>query len=482
MVDQDRERERQISRDRETIRNWADRHDVVPVREAGSGGEDRYRMVPERSVEDTHDRVEWNRFFDDFEDGDRVVVYHGEESDDPFEVSGHGDIATELDDDDLEERLLDGETVRSTVTETAVVESVVTEELTVESELIDRQTEDQRVVDSELLSRETTGCRLVDEGTAGSDEFSGSSEASGSDEAFDTDRYLDAVGGTTASAPGDDATTFEGRALPYDAELDVEERWKVTRELTERFVVESEIIGAEVTEADTLEDYDLDVQGLHRTIAESGIIEADLSTEEFLTEHDLESELTEDDRVTTSFTRERTVEDEVLDRMEVRGDLTGGEVRDMELVRSDDTVAGDHGRGAGTTGMADAGGSTGTTDVTGTDDATGTTGAAGTGTGAGAGSTVGGATLTDDEVGKTVVDPTGDEIGTVTGVDEDANAMYVDANPGLTERIKSALGWGGADDDDHRLDAAHVDRVDDDEIRLDHRENIADEDDERDRR
>lgn len=475
MVDQDRGRERQISRDRETIRNWADRHDVVPVREAGSGGEDRYRMVSERSVEETHDRVEWNRFFDDFEDGDRVVVYHGEEADDPFEVSGHSDIATELDDDDLEERLLDGETVRSTVTETAVVESVVTEELTVESELVDRQTEDQRVVDSELLSRETTGCRLVGDDTAGSDE------------AFDTDRYLDAVGGTTASAPGDDATTFEGRVLPYDAELDVEERWKVTRELTERFVVESEIIGAEVTEADTLEDYDLDVQGLHRTIAESGIIEADLSTEEFLTEHDLESELTEDDRVTTSFTRQRTVEDEVLDRMEVRGDLTGGEVRDMELVRSDDTVVGDHGRDAGTTGSAgttDATGSAGTTDVTGTDDATGTTGAAGTGTtaGTGAGSTVGGATLSDDEVGKTVVDPTGDEIGTVTGVDEDANAMYVDANPGLTERIKSALGWGGADEDDHRLDAAHVDRVDDDEVRLDHREDIDDEDDERDRR
>lgn len=458
MVDQDRGRERQFSRDRETIRNWADRHQVVPVRE-GSGGDDRYRMVPERSVEDTHDRVEWNRFFDDFEDGDRVVVYHGEDADDPFEVSGHGDIVTELDDDDLEERLLDGETVRSTVTETAVVESVVTEELTVESELVDRETVDQRVVDSELLSRETTGCRLVGD------------EAATDREAFDSDRYLEAVGGTTSSAPGGDATTFEGRALPYDAELDVEERWKVTRQLTERFVVESEIIGAEITEADTLEDYDLDVQGLHRTIAESGIIEEDLSTEEFLTEHELESELTEEDRVTTSFTRERTVEDEVLERMEVRGDLTGGEVHDMELVRSEDTVAG----GRGESGTTETPGSTGVTDTAGTDDGTGTTGAVGTGTG----STVGGATLTEDEVGKSVVDPTGDDIGTVTAVDESANAMYVDANPGLTERIKSALGWGGADEDDHRLDATHVDHVGDDEIRLDHHEDVEDDDHDR---
>lgn len=461
MVDQDRGRERQFSRDRETIRNWADRHDVVPVREESSGGEDRYRMVPERSMEDTHERVEWDRFFDDFEDGDRVVVYHGEDADDPFEMSGHGDITTQLDDADLEERLLDGETVRSTVTETAVVESVVTEELTVESELVDRETVDQRVVDSELLSRSMTGCRIVDDETADSRE------------AFDTDRYLDAVGGTTSSAPGDGPTTFEGKELPYDAEMDVEERWKVTRQLTERFVVESEIIGAEITEADTLEDYDLDVQGLHRTIAESGIIEKDLSTEEFLTEHELESELTEEDRVTTSFTRERTVEDEVIDRMKVRGDLTGGEVRDMELVRSEDTATGER---ISEPGMTDTAGSTDMTGTTGTDDATGTTGASGTGTG----STVGGATLTEDEVGKTVVGPTGDEIGTVTAVDESASAMYVDANPGLTERIKSALGWGGAEEDDHRLDATHVDHVGDDEIRLDHHENI--EDDKHDRR
>lgn len=467
MSHDDSGRERQITRDRETIRNWADRHDVVPVREESSAGEDRYRMVPEESVEDTHERLEWNRFFEDFEGGDRVVVYHGEEADERFEVTGREDIVTDLDDEEIEERLLDGETVRSTVTETAVVESVVTEELTVESELVDEETVDQQVVNAELVSREATDTRLVGETTGGEPDR------------FDTDRYLEAVGGTTASAPGGGATTFEDQALPYDAEIDVEEVWTVTREVTERYVVESEIVGAEVTEADSLEDYDLDVEGLHRTIAESGIIEADLSTEEFLTHHDAESELTEDDRVSTSFTRQRTVEDEVLDRMEVHGDLVGGEVRDLELVRTEEAVAvtGDRDVEGTTAGETTAATGTGTGTETpaetagGAGEETGSMGETGEATGS-----IGGAALTDDDVGKTVVDPTGDEIGTVTGVDEGANAMYVDPNPGLTERIKSALGWGGQREEDRRLDGKHVDHVTDDEIRLDHREGFESDD------
>jgi hypothetical protein len=453
--------ERQISRDRETIRNWADRHDVVPVREESSAGEDRYRMAPEESMEATHERVEWNRFFEDFEDGDRVVVYHGEDADERFEVAGHDEIVTDLGDEEIEERLLAGESVTSTVTETAVVESVVTEEITIENELVDRETVDQQFVDVDLVSRSMTGCRIADD------------RLEDDDETFDTDRYLAAVGGTTASAPGGGATTFEGRELSYDAELDVEERWHVTREVTERYVVESEIIGSEITEADSLEDYDLDVQGLHRTIAASGIIEDDLSTEEFLSQHDVESELKEADRVTTSFTRQRTVEDEVVDRMEVHGDLTGGELQDMELVRSEEAIAGGRESDVEEVETAETSGTTQTTDTTGssqTPDATGTTGTEPET------ASMGGAALADDDLGKTVVDPTGDEIGTVTGVDEGANAMYVDPNPGLTERIKTALGWGGKKDEDRRLDGKHVDHVTDDEIRLDHSETFGDED------
>jgi hypothetical protein len=412
------DRERQLSRDRETIRNWADRHDVVPVRE----GSDEVRMVPEERVEGSDQRLEWDRFFE------------------AFEVQDHEEVVTDLDDDEVEEQLLKGETVTSTVTETAVVESVVTEELTVESELVDTEMVDHAVVDLDLVDREVTNCEVIEDEPATGEEW------------FDKDRYLDAVGRETESAPGGGPTTFDEGDLPYHSEVDVEETWTVTRDVTEEFIVETEITDAEVTEAESLEDYDIDVEGLHRTIADSGIIEEDLSTEEFLAEHDAESELVDDDRVTTRFTRHRTVQDELVDRKQLRGDLGGGEVQDMELVRTEDVVPEGEAVAAGQE-----------TDI----DETATAGETGMEAG-----TVGGPDLTEDDVGKTVVDPTGDEIGTVTDVDEGANAMYVDPEAGLTERLKSALGWGGADEGDRRLDASHVADVTDDEVRLEHREDL----------
>lgn len=441
MVTDDRARDRQFSSDRETIRNWMDRHDIVPIREDRDGGEDRYRMLPKRHVEGPHDIAEWDHFFEEFDDGDRVIVYHGEDATEPFEVRKRGDVASELDGGDVEERLLAGETVTSTVTETAAVESVVSEELAVESELVDTETIDQEILDAKLLDRDVVDYEVVE-------------NDAGDDAAFNTDRYLEAIGGRTPSAPGGGPTTFEGAEISYDAEIEVEERWAVIRDVTEEYVVESEITGTEVTEADTLEDYDLDLGGLHRSIAESGIIEDDLSTEDFLTEYESESELGEDDRVTTSFTRHRTVEDEVLDRKRVHGDLTSGEIQDMELVRTDDVVHGDRDRVVERADVSDTTGSTGTTDATET----------------GKGSTSGGVTLTEDDVGKTVVDPTGDEMGTITVVDETAGAMYVDPDPGLTGRIKSTLGWGDAGEGDYRLDATHVSDVTDDEIQVDHHE------------
>ena len=450
MVDDERGRERQFSSDRETIRTWADEHEVVPVRHEETSEESAHRMVPEERIEEDHQRLEWDEFFEEFEDDDRVAVYHGETESEPVELAGRGDIATELDDADVEERLLNGETVTSTVTETAVVESVVTEELTVESELVDSETVEQDVVDAELLDREVRDVEIVED------------EATDPDTLFDTDRYLDAVGGSTDSAPGGDATTFD-EDLPYRAEGTIEETWAVTREATDRYLVESEITDAEVTEAESLEDYDLDVEGLHRTIAESGIIEDDLSTEEFLTEFDVESELDADDRVTTSFTRERFVEDELLDRREFEADVTGGRIRDMELLGTEEVAA----EGLDDAAAGTAGTSAADSPMTGSMASDGATGDATAG-----GPPAGGGRVTDDDVGKTVVDPAGDAIGTVTGVDEGANTMYVDADPGLTERIKSALGWGAADEDDHRLDVSHVDEVTDDQIRLDHREDL----------
>lgn len=72
--------------------------------------------------------------------------------------------------------------------------------------------------------------------------------------------------------------------------------------------------------------------------------------------------------------------------------------------------------------------------------------------------------VTDDDQGKNVVDSSGRKIGMVTEVK--SGTAYVNADPGITDSIRSKLGWGDADEGDYALDQDRVDTVTDDEIRL----------------
>lgn len=72
--------------------------------------------------------------------------------------------------------------------------------------------------------------------------------------------------------------------------------------------------------------------------------------------------------------------------------------------------------------------------------------------------------VTDDDEGKAVVDSSGRKIGMVTEVK--SGTAYVNADPGLTDSIRSKLGWGEADEDDYALERSRIDTVTDDEIRL----------------
>ena len=72
--------------------------------------------------------------------------------------------------------------------------------------------------------------------------------------------------------------------------------------------------------------------------------------------------------------------------------------------------------------------------------------------------------VTDDDQGKAVVDSNGQKIGMVTEVR--SGTAYVNADPGLTDTIRSKLGWGDADEDDYALEENRIHTVTDDEIRL----------------
>ena len=72
--------------------------------------------------------------------------------------------------------------------------------------------------------------------------------------------------------------------------------------------------------------------------------------------------------------------------------------------------------------------------------------------------------LTEDDIGKTVRNQQGDEIGHVTGMEGDM--MMVDPDPNLDDSIKARFGWEDPDADDYRLDMNEVETVTDDEIHL----------------
>ncbi|MDF9744201.1 PRC-barrel domain containing protein [Natrinema salsiterrestre] len=74
------------------------------------------------------------------------------------------------------------------------------------------------------------------------------------------------------------------------------------------------------------------------------------------------------------------------------------------------------------------------------------------------------ASFTDNDEGKRVVNANGDEIGMVKTVS--GGTAHIDPDPGMTDTIKSKLGWGDHDEETYPLDDDDVESITDDEIRL----------------
>ena len=73
-------------------------------------------------------------------------------------------------------------------------------------------------------------------------------------------------------------------------------------------------------------------------------------------------------------------------------------------------------------------------------------------------------TYTNDDVGKRVVNATGDEVGVVTDVRN--GTPYVDPDPGMFDTVKAKLGREGVDEDAYPLQGDQMSEVADDEIHL----------------
>ena len=104
--------ESRITTDREKIRGWVGEHDSIPVRYSGVEGEsNELRIVP--AADESHEERTWDEFFEIAEWDDQVVVYHGEDAAEPFEVTSRDQAVgrSTVADEEVEAALVDGETV-----------------------------------------------------------------------------------------------------------------------------------------------------------------------------------------------------------------------------------------------------------------------------------------------------------------------------------------------------------------------------------
>ena len=72
--------------------------------------------------------------------------------------------------------------------------------------------------------------------------------------------------------------------------------------------------------------------------------------------------------------------------------------------------------------------------------------------------------ITENDEGKTVVNEAGETVGMVSQVE--GHDVHVDPDPGLTDSIKSKLGWGEADEDSYAINQSDIASVTDDEVQL----------------
>ena len=72
--------------------------------------------------------------------------------------------------------------------------------------------------------------------------------------------------------------------------------------------------------------------------------------------------------------------------------------------------------------------------------------------------------LSDKEEGKRVVNKAGEKVGMVSQVE--GNRAHVDPDPGVSDTIKSKLGWGDADEDTYPIDESDIESINDAEVRL----------------
>lgn len=191
-----------------------------------------------------------------------------------------------------------------------------------------------------------------------------------------------------------------------------------------------------VDETDEIDGADADVGGTERTTDDRRESTADAGTERRSESAGTDASTGESERTTGTADGPTEIRDEDADVREgeperaAEGVRTSADTEDADTGRTADSPPGARG------------------DPTDADAGTGPT------------------TFSTSEEGKTVVDDRGETVGMVVEVAE--NRLYVDPDPGIGDRIKAHLGWGGRDEDTYPLDPGRIESIEEDRIRLRH--------------
>ncbi|WP_049914700.1 hypothetical protein [Haloterrigena salina] len=435
--------QRRMTTDPERIKEWAEARDAVPVTIRDSEGHG-HSFARRDDLGADHEEYTWDEFIETFRDEDLVFVYH---EDEPTEEGlGHFELVereqaferADLGREELEDQLREGETVTTEIVETQVVETEVVERDTIESEVVDTEIAERHVVDSELLNREIVDTEFV--------------------------------------------TADEIEVITEESRLD-------TVEEVERYTIESRVVDVDVDQHDELEsdkiETDIELESVQRSILDSDVVRTDVTADDVIDQEVIQSKRAEGDVVRSELLERRTVEEQIDERTrmlftleetdllesEVIGsDVIEGEIIDVEEYGAIETSAEVDEAGTGTgAGMgAGAGGGAGTGGEGAGDPTPDVEVESGTGGSSADAGDMGRVELSEDDQGKDVVDETGEQIGIVAEVE--GQTAYVDPEPGLTDRLKARMNWGGHDDEDYPIEASEINEITDREVIVQHRD------------
>lgn len=458
---QDDDREHRVTTDRDHVREWGEERNAVPAsRTAGDAGTE-YGFFRQGNVDEDYREHEWDEFLDRFESEDRALVYHedetvGEDEVGYYEIIDRDEAAARMtvEDEEVEDELLSGGTVTTEVTETTVVEREIVETETIESEVVDEEIVRSRITDAELVDWEVSDPD-VDFDLRADEDIAGSTVITTSD-------------GTAQYEDLDLDTTVDG-----DITAEIDETWRVRREVDERATVESRVVDTDIEEHDRVEDEtveaSIDTEGVHRSLVEGDVLDTDTNTTDIVETGVIETERTGEGYFESRIVERKVYDDRVRRRKRIRFDYAGSDVIDTETVDSDlvesDVVDVDYDEdeemAATTTAATDTDTDTGTDTVADTDTETyGETTTADT-TADTADDTYR-TRITEEDRNKTVIDEDGDEVGRITRVEGDV--AYVEPHTGFFERVESMLGMGDHDDDEYPLNSDQVRRITDDDV------------------